>query len=194
MHRHLARAVLGDEFSRRIIRDIHRVRLGGAGHEDHRLGQRQLALGRAEALEGLDGVQGNLQRARVGQADVLGGHAHDAAAEVERIGAAIEHAREPVQCRVGGGAAHRLVQGRDLVVELLSALVEAPTAIREYLVQRGFDDLPTLAFRDVCRDFQQGQCTADIAIGGMRDLAKGDLINTDTTSAQAAFAIIQCML
>jgi hypothetical protein len=71
------------------------------------------------------GVVGDLQRARVGQADVFPGHAHDAARQVFGVGAAVEHAAQPVQGRVRMRAAHRFVQGRDLVVEIVAALVEA---------------------------------------------------------------------
>ena len=53
--RHRARAVLGDERARRAVGRVDGVRLRRAGEIEHRLGERELALGRAEALVGLDG-------------------------------------------------------------------------------------------------------------------------------------------
>ena len=65
------------------------------------------------------------QRLRVGVADVLGREAHQPARDVERILAGLEHARQPVERRVGVAVAHRLVQRRDEVVVLLAGLVVA---------------------------------------------------------------------
>ena len=52
-------------------------------------------------------------------------------AEVERIGAAVEHAHEPVERGIGVGAAHRLVQRRDLVVERSPPLSKRRRLLRE---------------------------------------------------------------
>ncbi len=65
------------------------------------------------------------ERARIRRADVLRGGPHEPSGDVERIAAAIEHAREPVQARIRSGAADRLVQRRDLVVEAVAAFVES---------------------------------------------------------------------
>ncbi len=93
-----------------VVGLVDRVRLRRDGQVDHALGQRQLAFGRAQALVDLGRVQRQPQRARVGQADVLAGHAHQPARHVARVGAAVEHAHEPVQRGIGVAAAHRLVQ------------------------------------------------------------------------------------
>ena len=91
----------GDERARRIIGDVDGVRFAAQREVDHRLGEGELALRAAQALVGLARIERDPQRARVGQADVLDRHAHDAPAEVERIGAAVEHAHQPVERRVG---------------------------------------------------------------------------------------------
>ena len=73
--------------------------------------------GRAETVVGVLGRDGlSEQRLRVGQADILDGHAHQAAGDVERILAAVEHARKPIERRIGVRAAHRFVQRADQVV------------------------------------------------------------------------------
>ena len=126
--RHRPRAVVGDKRAGGVVGDVHRVALCRAGEIDDCLGQRELSLGRAQTLEGRYCVERDLKRARVGEADILARHAYHAPADVERIGAAVEHAAEPVQRCVRVGAAHRLVQSRDLVVESFSALVEAAHA------------------------------------------------------------------
>ena len=141
VRRHRTRAVLPDEGLRGLPGDIRGVGLRSDGQIEHRLRQRQLALGRAEPLVGLRGVQRDAQRARIGQADVLAGHAHQAPGDVARVGAAVDHAREPVQRAVRAAAAHRLVQRRDRVEELVAALVVAAqlrtqTALERRLVQR----------------------------------------------------------
>ncbi len=118
------------------VRDVGGVALRRAGEVEHRLGERELALGRAQALVGFDRIEREPQRARIGKPDVLGGHADHAPPDIERVGAAVEHAAQPVQRGVGVAAAHRLVQRGDLVVEGLAALVEAAQAARD----RAFDE------------------------------------------------------
>ena len=49
-----------------------------------------------EELEGLLGVERDAQGARVREADVLGGEAHDAPRDVQRVLPRLEHPHEPV--------------------------------------------------------------------------------------------------
>ena len=63
------------------------------------------------------------------------------------------------------------MQGRDLVVELVAALVEAAGAVGQHLVQGVLVDLAALP-RDVRGDLQQGQCAAHVAIGSRGDFAQ----------------------
>ena len=110
---------------------VHRVALGCAGQVGDGLGHRQLALGATKALLHIPGSQAQAKRTRVGVADVLAGHAHHAAGDVQRIAAAVEHACKPVQGAIGVGAAHRLVQRGYLVVKRLAALVEAAATVTQ---------------------------------------------------------------
>ena len=72
------------------------VGLGGGGEVNSELGEGQIALGLAEEVDGLDGGRSLLESAGIGETDVLDGHAHEAAGEVETVLAGFEHAGEPV--------------------------------------------------------------------------------------------------
>ena len=104
-------------------RRVGRVRLRRGRDVDHRLGNRELAFGTAEKIVGVLGRIGDDQRLRIGKPDIFDRHPHDAAREVERVLAGVEHARQIIERRVRIGAAHRLVQGRDQVVVAVLRLV-----------------------------------------------------------------------
>ena len=90
-----------------------------------------------------------------------------AAREVVRIAAAVEHAHEPVQRGVRIGAAHRLVQRRDLVVELLAALVEAAPRRRSPLRATCASVMvarPSRAVRQIRGELEHAQRAARIAV------------------------------
>ena len=135
VHGHGAGAVFAHEGAGALVGHVGGVALGGHGQIQRALGQRQLAFGAAQALINLGSVQRQAQGARVGQADVFTGHADQAAGDVARVHAAIEHARQPVQRGVRVAAAHAFVQGADGVVELLAALVVAAQALAQHFQQ-----------------------------------------------------------
>ena len=99
------------------------VRFRRGRQVDAGLRKRQFALGRAEIVVGVLGGIGDHQRLRIGKADVLHRHAHQPPAEIERVLAGVEHAREIIERRVRIGAAHRFVQRRDQIVVAVLALV-----------------------------------------------------------------------
>ena len=137
------------------------VALGHPGQVKHRLGDGQLTFGGAQPLVGIPGAQGHLQGSGVRIADVLAGHAHQAAGDVQRVAAAIQHAAAPVQGGIRGAAAHGLVQGGDLIVELIPALVEAPPAASRGLRHQAFLDL---ALGQLGNGLQQIQQPPSIAV------------------------------
>ena len=81
MDRHLSALVLLHEGLGLVVGVVARIALGGDRQIDHRLAQRQLAFGAAQALVGQGGVVGDLHGARIGQPYVFPGHeyryAHD---------------------------------------------------------------------------------------------------------------------
>ena len=82
-----------------------------------------LPFGHADEVRGVFGRDSDGERLRIGVADVLGGEAHQAPRDVERILAGLEHARQPVDGGIRIAVAHRLVQRGDDVVVLFAALV-----------------------------------------------------------------------
>ena len=102
------------------VAGVERVRFRRERQIHRRLRQRQVALGRPDEIERLLGGERHRQRAGLGQADIFAGHAHHAPREVERVFARFEHARQPIERRVGIGIAHRFVQ-RGNEVEMLLA-------------------------------------------------------------------------
>ena len=111
------------------------VRLGRGRQVDRGLGEREEPLRHADEVDGLLGGDGDLERLRVGEPDVLGGEDDEAAGDEERVLAALEHAGEPVERGVGVGAAEGLDEGGDdVVVPVAGAVVE-----RGAVLERLFD-------------------------------------------------------
>ena len=101
-----------------------------------------MAFRRAEEIESVLRGEGDGERGRFGEADVFAGHAHHAAREVERVFAGFEHAREPVEGRVGIGVAHGLVQRGDEVVVLFAGFVVAQElSLQDVFEEFGREDL-----------------------------------------------------
>ena len=84
------------------------------------------------------------------------------------------------------------MQGRDLVVELLAALVEATRAVRQYLGQGGFVDSPCI--RQFAGDFKQSQRASHITIGGLRDQLQRLCIDFELHVAKTTHRVGQRML
>ena len=103
-------------------------RIGGVGFRgerqiDHRLGQRQFAFGRPKPLIGVPGIKADALRLRIGQPYVFDRHAGDAARQITRIFAALQHPRQPVKRGVGVGPAHRFMQRADQIVMRVARFV-----------------------------------------------------------------------
>ena len=112
-----------------------------------------MPFGGAEKIESVFGSERDGKGAGIGEADVLTGHAHHAPREVERVFAGFEHAREPIEGRVGIGVADGFVQRGDEVVMLFAGLVVA----EKFALEDVFEE-----FRrdDSCGIFI-GTCSAD---------------------------------
>jgi hypothetical protein len=166
MDRHGPRPITTDEAASGIIREVGRVRLGGHGHVHHRIGKCQFAFGRAETFEGFGRVECDPCCTRVGKADVFPGHAHDATRQITWIGTTVEHAAEPVQRGIRRGSANRLVQGRNLVVEGIAALVEATQALRQGSLNESPVDTAHLRSRSGRTDlFDEVEQPPGVAVG-----------------------------
>ncbi len=111
---------------RRLVGAVNGIALGRTGEVDNSLGEGELSLGAAQALLYLPGIEAQAEGARVGVADIFACHAHDAPRQIQRIAASVQHPAKPIRGGVRGRASYSLVQGADLVIEQVSALVEAP--------------------------------------------------------------------
>src|SRR5690554_6411519 len=76
VQRRFQRRLSGHILARGIVGLVHRIALGRTGQIDNGLGNRQLALGTAEPLLHIPGIQAQGQGPGIGIADVLAGHAH----------------------------------------------------------------------------------------------------------------------
>ena len=112
VHRHFECAEFACVFHCETEGLVHRVALCGAGHVHDRLRNREFAFGTAEALKSVPGIQRDFESARVRIADIFGCHAHHSPCDVDRVAAAVEHAREPVQRLRPGCCRARLCAAR----------------------------------------------------------------------------------
>ncbi|MNR10481.1 hypothetical protein D3C85_1267360 [compost metagenome] len=186
MQRHFQRTVLRNVAHRGLERHVDGVALRRAGQVDHGLGNRQLALRAAEALLHVPGRQAQAECAWVGVTDVLAGHAHHPAGQVEGVAAAVDHACVPVEGRIRVGAAHRFVQGGNLVVEGFAALVETATAVAQQVLQQFDTDLTTVVGK-VGSVFQEVEQASAIAVRGSHQ-------DRETLVRQAQLALAQSLV
>ena len=142
MKRHRFRRVLASGLLRPTPRLVYAVRLGRGGQIYHRLHNGQLTLGRAEEVIRVLGCNSYGKRPRIGQPDVFRRHPYHTSREEQRIFAAVDHSRQPIQRSLHVAASHRLVQRRNDVVVLFTTLVVAGhAALQHRLHDIGRDDL-----------------------------------------------------
>ena len=128
--------------------------------------QRKHPLRRPQAFLHLPGIKGKAQRFRIGVADIFTGHAHQPPGEVERIGTAVNHAREPIQGAIHGGAPYRFVQSGNLIIKGVAALIETPRAVFEEILHCSQREGPLGGIRkEIESHLKQIQIATGIAIG-----------------------------
>ena len=122
---------------------------------------RELAFGRAEAVIGVPGRERLHDRLRIGEADILDRRPREPPQDVDRVLAAGQHPREPIERRVGVGAAQRFVQRADqVVVTLLRLVVERRPALHEPGELVGSERLLRLELRDLVSQVEQEPAVA----------------------------------
>ncbi len=166
MHWHFAAFILLHKGAGLVVCHITGIALGCDRQINHGLPQRQLSLGTAQALEGQGSIVGNLHGARIGQTDIFPSHTYDTARQITGICSAVQHPGQPIQGSVRVGTTYRLMQSRNLVVEVVAPLVKTPGVQGQSILQ------------EVCRDqlgagslggriglLQQVQKASGIAVG-----------------------------
>ena len=105
---------------------------------DDRLGDGEFSLGGSEALIHVPCRQSLVDGLRVGDGDILIGEPHQTSGDVEGVLSAVEHSCQPVQCGVGVGAAHGLMQrGDEVVMPLLPLVIDRCSLLNEIDQPRG---------------------------------------------------------
>ncbi len=126
----------------------------------------------------MEGGHGDGQGSRIGQTNVLGCEHHHAPGNELGVFSSGKHGVEPVQSCVGIRAAHRLDEGRDHVVVLITALVvsDDPTLQRLGDVALG-DDLAVPSLHDDGSVLESVESQPGIASGSLgegRDCSRID--------------------
>src|SRR5205085_7128993 len=139
---------------------------------DGRLREWVESFGQPNEFRYLRGGGGLHHRLRVCESDVLGGEYAEAARDEERISAALNQTREPVERRVGVGISQRLDERGGKVVVLLAALVvcvaRAPQSLCDSLLRDSADAF-LVRLRSLDRGFERGERDARVAARRVRD-------------------------
>ncbi len=170
--------------------DVDRVAPGRGREIDHELGEGEGSFGKADEMNRLLRGHGQGQRMRVGEAHVLGGEAHEAAGDVERVLAALDHAGQPVQGGVGVGIANRLVQGADQIEMLFAALVVEKSLARQRLPGESQVD-PARAPGERRGDFQGAQRASGVAVGDFGQEQESVVVDFDSEIPQPALPVME---
>ena len=183
-----------DALGRRLLRRLHRfaecdlraIRFRRGCEIDHHFGERKIAFGRPEHMEGVAGRHRELQRFRVGQADVFRGHRQRAPEQDHRIAAAFDKARHPVERALGITAPQALVEGGEHVVRLLAPLVEFREAELQRFAGGALVDVPpgTNMFR---RRLESRQRAPGVAVRFFGDEIQGRVVDVEMSLGQSAF-------
>ncbi len=137
------------------------------------------ALGHAELVARIVCGVREEERGRVRETDVFGGESDESARDVERVLAALEHAREPVDGGVRVAAAHGFVECGDDVVVLLAGFVVEEVGFLEDGFNEGNGDGIALSTRSL----QRIQGHAGVAVGHVGD--EGDDVVGDFHASSA---------
>ncbi len=160
---------------------------------DDGLREGQLSFGMAEEVHGIARGEAEVERLGRGEADVLDGHANDAAGDVHGVFAGFEHAGQPIERGVCVGVAHALVQrGDDVVVLLTFFVVEQDALLQRFGGHRLIDDFDAAAVGQFSSDLQSIQRGAGIAAGVSRYGRQRVFSRGQLQLAESALLIGQC--
>src|SRR5215469_15616463 len=136
----------------------------------------------------------NNERLWISHTYIFRGKANQAAHDVERVFARLEHASQPVQPCIRVRAAQRLVQGGDRIIMLVAAFVIEQSAMLHHVLGDGERDMGTCGCSPtpLRRQFKRIESNAGITISKGGHLLQCVLVNRDVELAQAMLFICQC--
>ena len=149
----------------------HAVALRRQRELDHRVREVDRDLGQADVLDGAGRSVGDEQRLRIGEPDVLAREDDEPAGDETRVLAGFEHAREPVEARVGIGAADRLDERGDDVVVLVVAVANAAQRERSFRVGER-DRRAVVLDRERVRDLEHREQMTRVALALVDEMAQ----------------------
>ena len=150
------------------------------------MGEVELRLGQPDVLDRVRRGGGQRERERVGHADVLGREDHEPAGDEPRVLAGFEHAREPVEPRVGIRAADALDERGDDVVVLVVAVAQRPHRERGLGVLERDRRLTPASAASARRDLEARQRVAGVAFGPVRDVLERVVVDREPVAAEPA--------
>ena len=140
MQRHRCIARLLHIGQRRIDGVVGRVGLGRRGQIDGGLSQWDAPFRPTDLGHGVESGIGQQQGVGIGQTDIFGGTDHEAACDELGVFAAGDHARQPIDGRIGIAAADALDESRNDVVVHLPFLVVGHGVLLQALGDAGIVD------------------------------------------------------
>ena len=143
--------------------------LGAEREVEHRVREVEAGFGHPDELDRAGGGIGDDERVGVGEADVLGREDHEAARDVARVLAGFDHAREPVEARIGIRAADRLDERGDDVVVLVVAVAQAAERERGFRVGER-DRVAAVFDGERVRDLEHGEDVTRVAFAAVDEV------------------------
>ena len=123
MLRRSQRGILFSRFPRRAPRGVNAVGFRSGPEIADEFGDGKFAFRRTEAFIGIPSGDRGRERLRIGKPDIFGGKARETAQQIERILAAVEHPRRPVERGIGIRSPQRFVERADQIVMSFAVLV-----------------------------------------------------------------------
>ena len=188
MHRNRARATIPDRAGGRAERRDDAVALRREREMDHRVREVDRDFRQPDVLDGPGGRVGNEEGLRIGEADVLTREDDEPARDEPRILTRFEHPREPVQARVGIGAANRLDESGDDVVMLVVAVAHAAQRERGLRVGQRDGGAVGLDGQRV-RDFEHREQVPGVALALVDQMAERVVVDLGRLGAQSALDV-----
>ena len=150
------------------------------------------ALGQTDEIDRIFDCERDLQCARIGVADILGGKDDHPARDEERILPGLDHPRHPVKCRIGIAAAHALDERGDDVVMLLAGTIVEQRFVLRRLADVVSDDRAALrGAGQLGSDFQRTERAARVTRAKAHDLGQRVVIDRQFERPEPPIAIGQ---